>query len=380
MKKISILWFSLKELKHNFVMLLISFLLLTSILTAAFFVSVASSDLIGSFFDYISSSSYKTSGEKGFSFTLNGLQYTALDTVSDLPFISVIPDDIMVRSSDFYYNGNELGDHNIMAHYPNPKEKIRIISGTDLTKEVIDSELIWISEQFSEETNCKTGDIIANNISSNLTVEYKVAGIFEGDDDIDAFLPFGTYYKTMEKAGFYIETTMTGTISDVANYKKMSAELKKRGIHSESNYDEEIKAITLMDLLLQALFVVVVIAGIWTFSNLCSIILNNRKRFIIHLQILGMKPIQALSVYGFIIIAISMLAFLLAILFSNIFSVYIIDLAKKIYPELGKMEVNIASQLVKGIVVFLITICLVLVRSYKNIRSTELISQLSEVQ
>jgi len=380
MKKISILWFSLKELKHNFFMLLISFLLLTSILTAAFFVSVASSDVVSSFFDYITSSSYKSSGERGFSFSLNGLHYTASDTISDLPLVSVVPEDIMARSSDFYYEGNSLEDRIIMAHYPDSKGEISIISGTGLTEEAIDSRLIWISESFSEETGCKTGDTITNNAASDMTIEYKVAGLFQSDDDIDALIPFGTYYRTMEEAGFYMETTMTGTISDVSDYKRISAELKKRGIHAESDYDEEIKAITLMDLLLQALFAVVVIAGIWTFSNLCSIVLNNRKGFIIRLQILGMKPVQALSVYGVIITAISVLAFALAMLFSYLFSAYIIEFTKELYPELGTMKVSNASQMIKGAAAFLITVCIVLVRSYKNIRSTELISQLSEVQ
>ena len=75
-----------------------------------------------------------------------------------------------------------------------------------------------------------------------------------------------------------------------------------------------------------------------------------------------------------------MMMLVLAMLFSYLFSAYIIEFTKALYPELGTMKVSNASQMIKGAAAFLITVCIVLVRSYKNIRSTELISQLSEVQ
>lgn len=381
MKKISILWLSLKELKQNYFLLLISFLLLTSILTAAFFVSIASSNVVEAFFDYISSSSSDNGNDKEFSFTLSGLQYSAVDTISDMPFVSIIPDDISLVGSDFFYDGSDLDEYFIMAHYPHSELQYTITKGIPFTEDLNNSELIWISKNFSEETNCDLDNIIINRISSDITVEYTVAGIFESDfNSTDILVPFGTFYTSMEKNGLYIDTTMAGTISNIADYKKISAELKKRGVHASSGYDEELKVLTLMNVLLQALFVIVSVAGIWTFSNLCSIILNNRKGFIIHLQILGMKPTQTLWVYGTLIIAISAFALILAMIFTNFFSLYIIDFTKKLYPELGTMELSNTSQLIKGTAVFLITVFLVLIRAYKNIRCTELISQLSTVQ
>ncbi len=378
MKIRSIIWLSIKEIKRNILLLFISFILFASILTAAFCVSSVSTNITKAFFDYIA---YIDNSE-GFSFELAGLQYSACDTVSDIPFTSLVPDDIIKNGTDFLFNGNNLSDYSVKVHFQNSDETLKILSGSPFTSEMNESTFVWISKELSEENHCKINSVISHKVSSDSIIDYNVAGIFEKTDEFesDMYVPFVTYYKAMVSKGWYVNERLEGTISDVREYKKISEELRSRGILTQSPFDEVLNALTIMNLLMDALFVIVTIAGIWTFSNICSIIINNRKGFIIHLQILGAKPYQTLMVYGSIIAVISLFAFVISMYFTNLFSVYLIDFAKTVYPELGKVEFKNSPQLIKGFFVFVITLCAILLRSYRKIRSTELISRFSAVQ
>lgn len=282
---------SAKEFKNNWLLYLLSIALLSSIFSVAFFILIASANIIGGFYDHTNSLSESS---KGFSVKLAGLHYSSVDDVSDLPFSEIYPSiDGSIRARDYFYNNNDLSEFSIGAVYFRESSNYEIAEGREISTEDNNSHYAWVSLKASRELNCSLGEKIVGDGE-----EYEIVGLIEkSKPSYDIIIPFGTYYNAKTAKGEYAPHTIYGILNDSRRVMETYSKLEQMGIWPSNAMDDIFNFIELLNILFRVIFIITLAAGLWAISNVCSVILNNRIKFIIRMRVLGMSTRFISSVY-----------------------------------------------------------------------------------
>lgn len=375
MKKI--IWLSFSELKQNFLFFLLSFILLTAILTVGLFVSSAANNMVQVFYDYANTLSPNSDG---FSITLNGLHYSSADSIRNLPFNYVYPefeDDI--KTDEFSFNGKKLSDIAIYAPYVLNDNFCEVKEGIPFLKKYNNSEKAWVSEKTADELKCRVGDCIVHNLSESDKVQYEVAGIYKEDNtQYGIIIPFETYYNSETACGINVNHTVYGILADSRDYSSVCAKLKKMNISPFSILDDSFRAITFTDMLFRVLFVLIIIGGAWMFSNLCGIIFQNRFKFIMRMRILGFGTVQLALVYLIIFMLILMLSLLSSYILNDCFFVYTKNIIVQMFPNIECNFTDAWCQMTAESVLCVLILGISFRSLYRSINVSDLISSLEE--
>ena len=330
MNRPAVLWLSLKEIRLNFLLFVLSFILLTSTIAAGFFISSTSSDMMQVFYNYAN----RLSPDKdGFLITLNGLRYSSVDIVGDLPFNRVYPEFFGgVESGEFYCDGHALSECIISSKYVY-EDVIEVVDGIAFSEDLNDSEYAWISNRVAVETGRVIGDEILNRAGTEFEDASQNVGLFDADQyNPDIIIPFEPYYRAETSAGRNVDHEVYGILSDSRDYSMVSAKLRERRISPDSIMDDNFRSLSLIHALFQAIFIVILFAGIWTFSNICGVIIESRYSFIMKMRVLGMKASRISFVYAGIISMITLLSFVAVFFLERAFSENVRALAAEMYP------------------------------------------------
>lgn len=376
MRRPAILWLSLKEFHLNFLLFALSFILLTSTIAAGFFISSASSDMMQVFYNYAN----RLSPDKdGFLITLNGLRYSSVDIIEDLPFNKIYPEFLGgVDSGDFSGEGNALSEYVISSEYVYD-DAIEVVDGITFSEEFNNSEFAWISSRVSVESGLIIGDEILYSVGTEFEITYQIVGIFDANQyNSDIVIPFEPYYRSETSAGRNVDHEVYGILSDSRDYSMVSAKLRERRISPDSILDDNFRSLSLIHALFQAIFIVILFAGIWTFSNICGVIIESRYTFIMKMRVLGMKTSRITFVYTGIISMITLFSFVAVFFLERAFSENIQALAAEMYPGVNSTPVDPHFRFVAAIVISAVILGRTIYGLVHKVNSSNLIGLLEE--
>ena len=343
-------------------------------ITTALFVSSTSNHMIQVFYDYANTLS---PDHDGFSISLNGLHYSSVDMIKDLPFRYVYPELAEgIDGNEFSFHGHELSDYTFSANYIT-NQPLKVKEGIPFSKASNHSENAWISEQTANTLHCHIGDILLHTADGTHQVSYKIAGIYDNESsDDDILIPFETYYKTQTSCGKYVEHTVYGVLQDSRKYTSICQILEERNISPFSILDDSFRSLTLAHTLFQILFLLIMIAAVWTFFNLSNIIFQNRFCFIMRMHILGFQFSQISGIYILIFLSIMMLSFCLSFVLNNRFSIYVQSIVTQMFPDIHYTITSTWYQLFIGIILCIFVLYISFRRLYRKVNMPNLIGTL----
>lgn len=322
----------IKEFKSNWLLYLFGFALLSSIFSVALFIQIASANIIEGFYEHTNSLSELG---KGFSVKLAGLHYSSINDVKDLPFSEVYPStEGGVHAGDYFYNNNDLSEYSIDAVYFKESSDYNIIEGRSPSTEDNNSYYAWVSLKASQKLNCRLGEKIVGDGE-----EYEIVGIIEKTKpSYDIIIPFGKYYSSKTEKGEYVAHTIYGILSDSHNVMETYSKLKQMGISPSNSMDDIFNFLELLSILFRVLFIITFAAGLWAFSNVCNVVLNNRFNFIIRMRVLGMSTRFISSVYVLLMGTIMICSFLTVSVWGSLFEKYIKNVMDEIFLNVGTLD------------------------------------------
>lgn len=330
MRKTALLWLSLKEFKNSVWLFVLSAILLATIFSAGFFISSASTNMMQVFYDYANTMSPE---ESGFLITLAGLRYSSAQLVDDLPFSRIYPEFFgSVDVSDFSFEGRSLPDCNIYAEYVSSGSR-ESNQGIDFLEKHNHSNYAWISESVATASGFRIGDRLVYRSGTEFELAYDIVGLYDEDvSNYDVMIPFATYYQSEISAGRNVDHEVYGVLTDSRDYSAVCNELRERNISPYSILDESFKSLSLIHALFQIVFLGIVIAGVWTFSNICGVIIESRFKFILKMRVLGMRTAWIASVYAIIIGTLTGTSIVVVYFLNRYFSGYVQALATDMFP------------------------------------------------
>ena len=376
MRRSAILWLSCKELGRNWLLFALSFVLLATTLAAAFFISTASSNMMQVFYDYANTMS---PDEQGFLITLGGLRYSSLELVEDLPLDEVYPEYLgSVDGEDFSVDGNTLESRCIYAAFV-VDDAYEVTEGIPFTDTENSSECAWISRKIADELDLGLGDHLTYRSGTDFETSYAIAGIYDDADvNKDVILPFETYYRSEISAGRNVNHEMYGVLSDSRDYASVVDTMRERKLSPYSVLDDSFQSLTLIHALFQVVFAVILVMGLWTFSNICGVILESRFRFVMKLRMLGIRTSHIAMAYAMIIMLITFLAFVLVAILNQNFSAFIREIATSLYPGVQSETVPVHYQFLAGATASVVILGRSIYRLVRRIETYNIIGVLEE--
>lgn len=317
MKYVYLIRLSVRELSYNKLLFFLSYLLLSCILTVSFFVATASGDIMNAFYTYVD----ELNGEnKGIDVTLTGVQYSQQLAEKYEDFESVYPVFLgTVDAKTFLFKENVLED--VRIDILQKDFELSVLEGEGLQSEKKENG-VWISKAFSEEYNCLVGDCVIQELSKEKSNCYYVKGIYEGEIQ-EILIPFEPYEQFMRSAGYYVDHEIQGVLPHAKDYVRVSRKLKKENITLQCMLEDNFKMLHTFQKFLDLVFLMLVLVGAITFTNLCNMIYEKRLSFLMRLKILGEKTSSLTLIFGWLIAAIVIASMVTAQIANVLYAKYV---------------------------------------------------------
>jgi predicted lysophospholipase L1 biosynthesis ABC-type transport system permease subunit len=167
-------------------------------------------------------------------------------------------------------------------------------------------------------------------------------------------------------------------LSDSRNYASVVDTLRERKLSPYSVLDDCFQSLTLIHALFQVVFAVILVMGLWTFSNICGVILESRFRFIMKLRMLGIRSSHIAAVYAMIIGLVTVLAFVVVAILNRNFSAFIQEIATSLYPGVRSETVPVHYQFLAGAAASALILGRSIYRLVRRIETYDIIGVLEE--
>lgn len=360
MKRRSILQFAIDEFRHSVFLFVLCLLLLTSILSAAIFIISADKSLMSTFYTYASSLSANKSGVE---IIIGKIPYDSLHLLEDLPLDSVTSF-VRVNSGKFDYKGKSLSAFWGTAQDINLVNKLGLDPDYHSVNNNHLEKYIWLSEELSEQIDCKIGDAISQNEGNGLKYSYIIKGFYSIELASkyklgDFFVPMDTYFDINKKAGYACQLEISAILSNPSNYYRTKSILKNRGIIISTDLDDEYMSLALIDSLFRILFFVFLFSSMLIVYFIIKIIIRNRIGYIMRLRMLGVKSRHIIMIYSSILELIVLISFSIGYILNKFFTGYIADVIKQVFPNVPFSSSNPLHFIVIGIAVCTAIICII---------------------
>lgn len=344
--------FSIRELRHNYPLFLLCFLLMVSIVTTGLFLVSADECLMRSFYNYT-----LTFGdtESGLHVYYRG-PYNTRALIEDMPF-----DEFFVESSNddgknYYFNGICFEDYggsiiDVASGLNDGKYvELHVSNGQDLTLDNATERYIWVSTSICNEYGCEVGDYISRRMPNGKMNEYKIKGVFQSSSGRwgDFYLSEKPFYTDLIELGYTRQVEFTGILYHPEEYRRIRSTLRNRQVTVWTYIDDEFDMLTLIDILLKSLFVIILFSSMFIVFNAGRIIIRNRSSFIMRLRMLGARTDRIISIYSFILEGIVLFSFVLAYCFNHFFMIHIKNVVINVIPEIAFISVDCAKYAIMG--------------------------------
>lgn len=314
-------------------MFLLCLLLLSSILSAAVFIISADNCLMATFYNFASSLS---ADKSGVNIHIGTIPYDSMYLLEDLPFDSV-SSFVRVNSGKFSYNGKSLSDYLGTAQDVNQINKIGVVDGQYSVEDSQDRS-IWLCKDLSLQLDCKIGGIISQDEGNGLKYDYIVRGFYS--DELASkyklggfFIPRHVYFNNIKKAGYACQVEISAVLSNASDYYKTKSILNKRGIIISTDLDDEYMSLALINSLFKILFLVLLITSMLIVYFIVKIVIRNRIGYIMRLRMLGVKSRNIIMIYSAILELIVLLSFSVGYFLNKLFTGYISNVIKIVFPN-----------------------------------------------
>lgn len=336
--------FSIRELRHNYPLFLLCFLLMISIVTTGLFLVSADESLMKSFYNFT-----LTFGNTG-----SGLRvyyrgpYNTRILIEDMPFDVFFVEGCYDDGKNYIFNSTSLDNHwgsvvDIKSYvYENKNAELHVVNGKDLTLDNASERYIWVSNSICDEYGCKIGDYISHRLPNGKTYDYKIIGVFSSVSEKlgDFYLSEKPFYTDLIEEGYTRQVEFTGILSHPEEYRRIRSTLKNRQISVWTYIDDEFDMLTLIDILLKSLFVIILFSAMFVVYNTGKIIIRNRLSFIMRLRMLGARTGSIILIYIYILESIILFSFVLAYFFTHFFMIYIKNIVTNVVPEIAFISVD----------------------------------------
>ena len=203
-----------------------------------------------------------------------------------------------------------------------------------------DSDAIWLGETCAVSAGVQIGDAVQMQIDGKTVREYHVRGTIA---DAEASIPGLSYLDALKDSGLFLYGLVTVTLRNPAAFYNLQAHLKERGIILSSDFGTAFQIIEVVSEMFWLIAVICMLLAILSLVNYSTILISERKDFILLLKTLGMKEGSLFVLYYLILNGLFILSFAAALCLQQLVSIRF----NSIYESLLRVHTDPADHFVQ---------------------------------